>query len=110
MGVFSPASASGVSAADVIINSAVNTTLTFLLANTEYTFTIPDGTKAVMFKARGTAKLQYSYQVGESGTTYVTVKSGTVHWIQSMNISGGGLPVYIQSNKADEVLEIVYFS
>ena len=110
MGVFSPASASGVSAADILITSASNTTHTFVAANTEESFVIPAGTKAVMFKSRGVTKLKYSFQSGESGTNYVTLRAGSVHYQTSMSVAAPGLTVYIQSPKIGEIVEIVYYS
>lgn len=110
MGVFSPASASGVSAGDVLISSASNSTLTFSAANTEESFTIPAGTKACVVKVRGMTQVKYSFQSGESGTNYVTLRARSPHWVTSMAIGSSGLEVFVQSPRSGEVLEIVYYS
>jgi hypothetical protein len=74
------------------------------LANTEYSYNIPSGVNKVLLKLRdGGVDLKLSYTSGTSGTTYITIQSGSVKSIDDMK---GGLTIYFQSDTASQVLEI----
>jgi hypothetical protein len=46
------------------------------VANTEYSFTVPAGTRQYRFKVRGNAKIQYCFISGNSNTVFMTVDPG----------------------------------
>ena len=80
-----------------------NTALT--LADTEYGYTIPTGTKRIKFKLRAlNALLKYCFTSGGSGSTYITVGYGDNVEINDARI--GGQTIYLQSPTALQVVEI----
>lgn len=86
----------------VIIN--INTTL----ANTESSFTLPDGTKRYRIKIRGQAAMQLSYIAGESNMNYWKINRGFIH--EESNIFLNGKTLYFQVDKANQVVEITYWT
>lgn len=79
------------------------------LANTEYSYTLPSGTRAFEFKLRDVATLKFSDTSGQSGTTYVTVPPGTSYSVTNRK-SGSTLPLYFQATSATQVLELIYWT
>jgi hypothetical protein len=74
-------------------------------AGTEYSYTIPVGTKRIKFKLRAlNALLKYSFTSGESGTTYITVAYGDDEEINDAKL--GGQIIYFQSPTASQVVEV----
>lgn len=111
MGVFSPAGAP--SPASVTSTGAkttrVNQTETLLVAGNEYTISFPSDLKAYRIRIRnggvGT-KLQIASASGESSTNYETLIPGVQYWEENL-ASLAGFELYVQSNKAGTVLEVV---
>ena len=79
------------------------------LAATEYNFKIPQGTVLMAIKLRdATQPLQYSYEAGESGTTYRTIAAGTDYYEPSAgNVVFDDQTIYFQSPAASMVAEII---
>jgi hypothetical protein len=75
------------------------------LAATEYTFTFPSGTKKFSLKTRVTSNLQYTFQSGQSGTTFVTIPPGCNYSEENLSLSTS-LSIYFQSNKPSNTLEL----
>ena len=80
-----------------------NKTLTS--ANTEYSQTLPARTNKITVQCRTAYDVKLSFTVSESGTTYLTIKSGAVYWEDS--IKGTNRILYMQSTQAGVVVEIV---
>lgn len=75
-------------------------------ANTEVSQSLPSGTKQITIKVRdGTAKAQFSFVSGESGTKYITIPRGASYHIFDLNLTGESL--YIQTNQASQTVEII---
>ncbi len=73
-------------------------------ANTEYSYAIPANAKRIEFKLRSlNALLKYSFTEGASGTTYITIPYGESEIIEDAKL--GGKTLYVQSDKASQVLE-----
>lgn len=75
------------------------------LANTEYSYSFPTGTKKFSLRARGKAKLQLAFVSGNSGTNYITVFSGSKY--EEIGLKLTAITAYFQSNKAGETVEIL---
>lgn len=75
------------------------------LANTEYAFPLSTNCKAIEIAPRGRATLKISFTEGESGTNYKTIHRNTSWDISGFSFSSKTM--YIQSNLADEIAEIV---
>jgi hypothetical protein len=78
--------------------------ITTVLANTEYSYTFPINTKKFKIRARGNAKLQLAYTLGQTITNYITIVAGNTH--EESGLSVTSLTAYFISNKAGEVVEI----
>lgn len=92
---------------NIVEGSLTTPTITnfpIVAAATEYSFTFPANTKKFTLNARNNAKLQISYVSGQTGTSFKTVYSGSVHKEEKIGIAS--LTIYFQSNKAGEILEI----
>jgi hypothetical protein len=76
------------------------------LANTEYSYILPVGTKQFTVKDRaGDAKTRIAYIPGATTSTFKTVDMGCTYEIKEI-ASTTGLTVYFQSSKASRTIEI----
>lgn len=78
-------------------------TLIVASANTEQTFTFPAGTRQVGFKARGTGKILWGWDSGDTVTNYTTLDHGCVY--ASPIFDKPSLTLYFQSPIAGLVIE-----
>jgi hypothetical protein len=74
------------------------------MANTEYNFAFPAGTKRFLIRCRNSSILKFSYISGQSGTVYVTVPAGSSYSEENLSVAP---TIYFQSSKPTEVLEIL---
>lgn len=78
------------------------------LSGTEYSYTLPNGTRAFWLKLRDPGyALQACYVTGQSDTTYLTVAQGKIH--KEEHIKQGGTTVFFRSTQADMVAEVISF-
>jgi len=78
-----------------------------ILANTEYSVTLPANTKRFIIKSRsGNPKIQLSYLPGTTSTAYITIRPGVVYAESSVLLT---VPtnLYFRSSKPSEVIEVV---
>jgi len=76
------------------------------LANTEYLYVIPTGTKQLSLKDRdGDAKTRIAYVAGDTAVKYATVNMGNSHDVYDI-ATPVGLTIYLRSNKSNRILEI----
>lgn len=78
------------------------------VANTEYSYTFPDGTRKFRINARGNSKLQISYSSGTTNTQYITIYPGNS--FEESELSTTSFTIYYRSSKANEVVEILSWS
>lgn len=91
--------------AGVTAPTIINTTI--VLADSEEAFSLPAGTKRFLLKTRTpNVRMQLSYVLGESGTTYLTILPGT-YYLEDGVDTGASLTLYVQSNKASTVVELL---
>ena len=74
------------------------------LANTEYSQALPEGTAKLMVQNRGQYDTKLSFNDGQSGTNYITIKAGMVYYEDLVNTSR---TLYFQCATAAQVLEIL---
>lgn len=79
--------------------------VSLLLANTEYSYALPSGTKQFIIQSRNPAILRVATVAGETFTNYTTIWKGGSLTISDVNFTGKVL--YIQSNTASTTVEIV---
>lgn len=78
-------------------------------ANTEVTYTFTTATKRFRFKVQDSdSKAKISYTAGESGTDYWTVHRGDSYEEESLDLTAG-VSMYFQLNKANQIVEILYW-
>lgn len=76
------------------------------LANTEYSYALPDGTKRFMIKLRDPGyPLQLAVVSGESNTTYYNIANGKTH--EEKEIKGQGTTLYFRTTTASMIAEII---
>lgn len=80
-----------------------NPVITF--ANVEQSFTFPANTVRFKIKARETSTITISYV---SASEYITIYPGSEY--DEDNIERGSLTIYIKSNKANQIIEIISWS
>lgn len=86
-----------------------NTTLT--LANTEYSYVIPNNTKKYTIQVRANVDIRYAFETGKVATPtapYMTLKGGQNYWEDSLNLSSK--TIYLASATAGTVVEIISWS
>lgn len=91
-------------------STAVNQTLT--TAGAEYQVTLPNGTSGFTMQSRTATDFKWGTTSNTSGSTYYTVKSGTVYSTPvPLNVGPTTLQttLYLQSAGAGQVIEIVYW-
>lgn len=76
-------------------------------AATEYALALPVGTKSFILRARKTSRLRLAFNPGETNTNWVTIPLGG-YWIESKRLSGSS--VYIQSNIANNIIEVISYT
>jgi hypothetical protein len=81
------------------------------LVGTEYSFTLPSGTKRYQMQVRGggIVTTQYAFTATQSGTNFFTLPPGNVHFEEGLILSSA-LTVYFQMDKPGKVLEIMYWT
>ena len=89
------------------LTAPVIANIPLILANTEYSYTFPTNTKKFRLNVRGNAKLQFAFISGNTNTQYISVFPGNSHEETGLNIAS---TIYFQSNKANEVIEILSWS
>ena len=80
--------------------------MSILLANTEYSFSLPAGTKQFEFRSRLGAKLQIAYTSGDTGSIFKTIWSGCLYSETGLLLTAS-LDIYVQGSKPNDVLEIL---
>lgn len=79
------------------------------LANTEYSFVIPDHTSALLVCVRDrTAILQVAFVPGDSALNFLTVGMGNNFSVSGVDLIGKTL--YFQVNKPGKIIEILAWS
>jgi hypothetical protein len=89
-------------------DSAANPTIFNInatLSDTEYSQALPNGTTQFSIKARNNAKLQISYTLGQTNTSFLTITPGNIYVVKSVKLTNKTL--YFRSTKNDTVVEIV---
>lgn len=78
------------------------------LANTEYSYSIPVGTRRFKIKLRNPGyPLQLCVISGESNTTYYNIAQGGIH--EEVEVRGTGIILYFRTLADDQVAEIISF-
>jgi hypothetical protein len=80
----------------------VNKTMT--LADTEYNQALPTGTTKFLVQNRGLYDTKLSFNSGQSGANYITIKAGQVYYEDLVDTSR---TLYFQCPTAAQVLEII---
>ena len=81
------------------------TNLLLTLASTEYSLALTANLKQIIIRSRGNSTLQIAFTVNESGTNFITIPPGATLSFTDLNFNGKTL--YLQSNKASDVAEIM---
>lgn len=100
---------------DVIIAAMVNkatsptpTNVTMTSADTEYSHALSSDTKRFMVQCRGSYDVLLAFVSEQSGTTYITIKSGQNYWEDALDLTG--ITLYFQCATAAQILEILEWS
>ena len=81
------------------------TNLTLTNPVTEYQHTFQSNVKRFTIKARNSAKLQFSFSSGQSGTNYFTIERGCTYDESGLKVAS--LDIYLQSDKGSTIVEIL---
>ena len=106
MGIFSPAGSSSISLVGATAPNISNTPLA--VAGTEYTISLPTGTKKFQIQLRGVATLQLALTAGASGTTFWTLHAGAA-WTEDGLTVQSPIDLYVQATQNTQVLELLYW-
>lgn len=79
------------------------------LANTEYTFSLPSGIKNFSFQTREGGLIKVAKTLGQSGITYFSIYPGVTYNIESVT-GNSTITIYVQSPKASQTLEVIYWT
>lgn len=90
-----------------VASTPIISNFTIALADTEVEFTLPIDYKSFMFRARQTARLRMAYASGQTNVEWVTIPLGGV-WGENKKLAPPKL--YFQSNRANTVLEFVFYT
>lgn len=90
---------------DLIVTSPTLQNISMAVAGTEYSVVIPVGAKRFSIYSRDSAILKAAYISGQSGLNYFTIGYGVSY--DENNLAGSSLTLYIQSNKANTILEVL---
>ena len=73
-------------------------------ASTEVSQALSTDTKQLIIRVRGNAKLQIAFNVGESGTNYLTIPAGASLTLTELKTSA---TLYLQTDKNSQIIEIL---
>lgn len=90
------------------VQSPTITNLSAPTADTEVSLAIPDGTRKMTVRVRGTANAQFAFVATESGTKYITIPRGSNYSEDGLNTSS--LTLYIQTDSASQIIEVLTWS
>ena len=90
----------GTATKPIVYNVAMTT------QNTEYSQALPAKVKRFTFQLRGANDCKLCFTVGGSGTTYITIKSGSSYSEDGLNPSDV-ITLYFQSAVNTQVAEII---
>lgn len=80
----------------------------YLAANTEIEITIPTNVKEFKIKVDGSAKIQYSFTQGQSGTSFWEVGRFGIYRESGLNLSQD-LKIYARADKGNRNFKIQYW-
>lgn len=96
--------ASSIGVSPNIVNSLAT------LANTEYSISLPDGTKKFTMKSRDyNTDIQFSYTATESGTTFITIPRCNEYENNNLLLDGT-INIYYQVTKPNVTIEVEYWT
>jgi hypothetical protein len=76
------------------------------LANTEYSQALSTATKKILIKTRDrTARIRLAFVSGDTSITWITVEPGSVYFEENLDLTG--VTIYLQTNKASQIAEIL---
>ena len=81
--------------------------VTCTLANTEYSQTLPAGTKKFTIRCRGNARTRLAFVSGDTSINWLTIPPGTTFSEDGILYSGD---LYFQTHLANQVIEILAWS
>ena len=93
----------GVSVSPIIYNKTMTS------ANTEYSQTLPVGTRKFLIKCRASYAIKLAFVSTESGTTYVTIPPDRAYKEEDLSLSGTRI-LYFQCATAAQVAEIIVWT
>lgn len=73
-------------------------------SNVEVSQALSTDTKQLLIRVRGNAKLQLAFNVGESGTNYLTIPAGASLTLTELKTSA---TLYLQTDKNSQIIEIL---
>lgn len=79
-----------------------------VIAGDEFSQLLPVGTKQIMIRCRGIAKIQFTYTSGETGTKFITIPKGASYCASNIDLALSTL--YMEVNKASQVIEVEVWS
>lgn len=79
------------------------------VAGTEYSYSLPSGTRCFRLYVRNTSRLQLAYVSGDSGTNYITVEPGYIYESPVIPLDSNPT-IYFQCYKASQIVEIESWS
>lgn len=98
----------GILPTDQVANPVI-TSLAMASANTEYSITLPSGTRQFYLKARNDSSIKIAYLTGQTSTNYVIMYPGSTYFRDKIRRSTP-LTIYFASSKASELLEVEYWT
>lgn len=111
MAAFTPAGSGGLTPSVTVIGP-INPDISNIpmpLASTEYSFSLPVGTKKFLIKLRNKHSFQFSYSVGASGTNFIGVPWCCFYAEEGLSLSLV-THIYFQSSQAGEIAEILVWT
>lgn len=76
-------------------------------ANTEYSQALPTSTKRFTFQLRAANDCKLAFTAGQSGTNYITIKSGSSYTEEQLDAN---ITLYFQSAVATQMAEIIVWT
>jgi len=111
MAVFTPAGSSSISIGSLPITVTTPTlqNVPAALANTEYSITIPAGTKRFELRSRFYGNLKIAYVATQTSTNYWTLEYSNVYSEGDLSL-GSPLIIYFQTSRSNDVIEVKTWS
>lgn len=94
---------------EIEVSTGLTQNISAAVAGTEYTFTIPVGTKRFEWSSRKNSTVKWTFQSGQSGIIFSTLEPGNIKQENNLKLTTP-IVIYFQCSKSGDTIELSSWS